>query len=76
VEVAVLKRGGNGRPRVSEYRLWGGGHDVESPDCSIQLRGVVRGIGTRQLGTAQSRAEQLPDASQQGEAVVSLPEAL
>ena len=46
-------------PRVSEYRLWGGGYDVESPDCSIQLGGVVRGIGTRQLDTAeQSRAEQ------------------
>jgi hypothetical protein len=31
--------------------------DVGSPDCSIQLGGVVRGIGTRQLGTAeQSRA--------------------
>ena len=44
-------------PEYLSIDFGGGGHDVESPDRSIQLGGVVRGIGTRQLGTAeQSRA--------------------
>jgi hypothetical protein len=33
-----------GRPRVPGYRPLGDGHAAESPDCSIQLGGVVRGV--------------------------------